>query len=97
MIVRFVTYHALPDKDVELWLSEVASEVRGVEGMRRMELIRSHNDPSQYGAMQVFRTKEDLDEYKSSGPYQRLLQSIQDSWLDDSKPVDEQIFNVLDI
>ncbi|MBV7326879.1 hypothetical protein KFU94_01190 [Chloroflexi bacterium TSY] len=97
MIVRFVTYHALPEKDVEIWLREVASEVRGVEGMHHVEFIRSQNDPTQYGAVMHFRTKEDLDEYKSAGLYRRLVQSISDSWLNDSKPVNDQVFEGLDI
>ena len=97
MIIRFVTYQALPDKDVEVWLQEIAAELRGVEGMYHVEFVRSQHNPKQYGAAMHFRTREDLDEYKSTGPYRRLAQNIRESWLDDSKPVNEQIFEVLDI
>lgn len=97
MIIRLITYHALPDKDVEGWLRGTASELRGVPGMRRVEFVRSHSDPTQYGAVMYFRTKEDLDNYKATGSYQRLVESLREAWLDESKPVNEQILEVLDI
>lgn len=97
MILRLVTYHAKPDKDVQTWLQEVAAEVRGVEGMHHVDFVRSHDDPTQYGSIMKFRTKEDLDEYKASGPYERIVQNIRESWLDESKPIQEQIFDDLDI
>lgn len=97
MIIRVVTYHALPDKDVEGWAKGIASEMRGVLGVRQVEFVRSPSDPSQYGAVMHFTTKEDLDNYKATGPYRTLVQSLREAWLDESKPVGEQIFEVLDI
>ena len=46
-----------------------------------------------------FRTIEDLDNYKSkeSGTYQTQVRSICETWMDDTKPVNEQVFEILDI
>jgi hypothetical protein len=99
MIVRVVTYHALQGKDVEKWMNTSTSEIRGVQGVRRVEFIRSKSDPSQYGAIMLFRNKADLDNYQEeqAGTYQTLVRSIRETWLDHSKPVTEQIFEILDI
>ncbi len=99
MIIRIITYHALPGKDVERWMQISASELRGVKGMRRVEFVRSQSDPTQYGAIMHFRNKATLDNYKENqaGTYQTLVRSLRESWLDESKPVTEQIFEVLDI
>ena len=97
MIIRVITYHALAGKDAVGWLQSIASELRGVKGMRHTEFIRSQSDPSQYGAIMHFRTKEDLDRYTETGPYQNLVRSLRETWLDESKPVNEQIFEVFDI
>jgi hypothetical protein len=99
MIVRVVTYHGLQGKDVEKWMETSASEIRGVIGVHRVEFIRSKSDPSQYGAIMLFRNKADIDNYKEqqAGTYQTLVRSIRETWLDNSKPVTEQIFEILDI
>ena len=99
MIIRVITYHALPGKNVERWMQTSASELRGVKGMRRVEFVRSQSDPSLYGAILHFRDKANLDNYKEkeTGTYQTLVRSLRESWLDEAKPVTEQIFEVLDI
>ncbi len=99
MIIRVVTYHALRGKDVEKWMETSASELRGVYGVRRVEFFRSKSDPSQYGAIIIFSKKADLDNYKEeqAGTYQTLVRSIRETWWDNSKPVTEQIFEMLDI
>ena len=99
MIVRVVTYHALQDKDVEKWMETSASELRGVKGIRRVEFFRNQNDPTQYGAILLFRNKVDLDHYKEeqAGTYQTLVRSVRETWCDNSKPVTEQIYEILDI
>jgi len=96
MIIRIITYHAAEGKDAEGWLKDSISEVRGVKGMRHAEFVQSLSDPSQYGAIMLFNTKEDLDNYKETGPYKSLVQSLRENWLDESKPVGEQIFEVVD-
>ena len=99
MIIRLVTYYAIDGKDVERWMQTSASELRCVKGMRHLEFIRSKTNPSQYGAIMHFRTMEDLDNYKSkeSGTYQTLVRSIRETWMDNTKPVNEQVFEILDI
>ena len=96
MIIRIITYHAIEGKDAEGWMRDVVSDLRGVKGMRHAEFIRSQNDPSQYGAIMLFNSKEDLDNYKETGPYKSLVQGVRENWLDESKPVGEQIFEVVD-
>ena len=99
MIIRVVTYHALQGKDVEKWMETSASELRGTNGLRRVEFFRDHSDPSQYGAIMLFRNKADLDNYKEgqAGPYQSLVRSVRETWCDNSKPVIENIYEILDI
>jgi hypothetical protein len=99
MIIRVVTYHALEGKDVEKWMETSASELRGVRGMRRVEFFRSQNDQTQYGAIMLFRNRKDLDNYKEeqAGTYQAMVRSVRETWCDNSKPVTEQIFEILDI
>jgi len=99
MIIRLVTYHALNGKDVERWMQTSASELRSVKGLRHLEFVRSTTNSSQYGAIMYFRTIEDLNNYKSkeTGTYQTLVRSIRETWMDTTKPVNEQIFKILDI
>ena len=99
MIMRVVTYHALQDKDVERWMETSASEIRGVKGVRRVEFFRNQEDPSQYGAIILFRSKADLCNYKEeqSGTYQKLVRSVRETWCDNSKPVTEKFYEILDI
>ena len=99
MIIRAVTYHSLPGKDVQRWMKGIASELRSVKGVRHVDFVQSEADPLQYGAIMYFRTREDLDQYKEkeAGTYQNLVRSIRETWLDDSKSVDEQVFEILDI
>ena len=99
MIIRVITYHSLPGKDVKRWMKGIASELRSVKGARHVDFIQSQTDPSQYGAIMHFRTKEDLEYYKQKeiGTYQNLVRSLSETWLDESKPVNEQVFEILDI
>ena len=99
MIMRIVTYHALPGSTVEKWMDTSASELRGVRGVRRAEFFRNLNDPSKYGAIILFRTKADLYRYKEeqAGTYQKLVRSVRETWCDNSKPVTEEIYEILDI
>ena len=99
MIIRLVTYYAIDGKDVERWMQTSVSELRSVRGMRHLEFIRSKTNSSQYGDIMHFRTIEDLNKYKSmeSGTYQTLVRSIRETWMDNTKPVNEQVFEILDI
>ncbi len=97
MIIRHITYHALPGKDVEGWLKSVASELRGLHGMREVLFIRSVGDPSLWGALMYFRSVDDLENYKTSGAYKRLVESLSEAWLDESKPVSDHVYKIQDI
>jgi hypothetical protein len=99
MIIRVVTYHALQGKDVKKWMETSASELRGTNGIRRVEFFCDQSDPSQYGAIMLFRNKADLENYKEgqAGPYQKLVRSVRETWCDNSKPVIEKIYEILDI
>jgi hypothetical protein len=99
MIIRVVTYHAIQSKDAEKWMETSASELRSVKGVRRVEFIRNQSDPFQYGAIMLFRDKADLDHYKQeqSGTYQTLVRQMRETWVDNSKPVTEHIYEILDI
>jgi len=96
MIIRVAIYHALPGKDVEGWMQSTASTVRGVQGLRRVEFIRSADDPLQYGLVMLFDSEQDLQAYKSSQVYERLVEGLQEAWADSSKPVSAQVFQLLD-
>ena len=99
MIVRVITYHSLPGKDVKRWMKGIASELRSVRGVRHVDFVQSETDPSQYGSIMHFRSREDLDYYKEieTGTYQNLVRSLRETWLDESKPINEQIFEIIDI
>ena len=99
MIARVITYHAVQGKDAEKWMKTSAPELRGVRGVRRVEFFRNQNDPSQYGAIIIFRKKADLDNYKEeqAGTYQTLVRQIREIWVDNTKPVTEQVYEILDI
>lgn len=97
MIIRITTYHAQPGTDAEGWARGIAAEVRSTPGLRHIDFFRSPSDPTQYGSVMHFSTKADLDTYKATGAYQRIVMSLRDSWLDPSKPVSEQVFEVMDI
>jgi hypothetical protein len=47
----------------------------------------------------LFRNKADLDNYKEeqAGTYQNLVRSVRETWCDTSKPITEQIYEILDI
>ena len=47
----------------------------------------------------LFNSIEDLENYKNkeSGTYQKLVRSIRETWMDNTKPVNEQVFEILDI
>jgi len=96
MVIRLATYHARPGKDAEGWQRSTAATARGIQGMRQVEFVRSVEDPLQYGVLMFFDTQADLDAYKASDTYRDLVQSLQETWADNSKPATEQVFESLD-
>ncbi len=65
--------------------------------MREVLFIRSESDPSLWGALMYFRSADDLENYKTSGPYKKLVESLCETWLDESKPVSDQVYKIQDI
>ena len=61
MIIRVVTYHALPEKNVERFMKSVACELRSVRGMQHIEFIHSKKDPSQYAAIMHLYDRDALE------------------------------------
>ena len=96
MIIRLIAYHARSGTDVVAWAREHAAEIRGVPGMRKVEFVHSIDDPSLWGATMHFRTNEDLKIYKTTGAYKGLVESLTKAFLDKTKPVNEQLFEVID-
>ena len=97
MIIRVILYHARPDSDPVAWIKEHAAEIRGVPGMRKADFFRSIDDPSQWGAVMYFRTKKDMETYKTTGAYKNLIPSLTEAFLDKTKPVHEQLYEVIDV
>lgn len=95
VIIRVVAYHALPDRDVIAWMKEIASTLRGEEGLRQVEFMRSTNDPSLWGAVEHYGSMEDLEGYYSRR--EERYKIMQDTWVDKSKPIHEHIYELLDI
>ena len=65
--------------------------------MREVLFIRSEGDSSLWGALMYFRSADDFKNYKTSGPYKKLVESLRKAWLDESKPVSDQIYKIQDI
>jgi quinol monooxygenase YgiN len=97
MIVRRVSYSRRSGTDWEGWLKANASAMRSVTGMRKVEFLQSVSNPEETTALMYFDSQQALDDYKTSGLYQELVESLTSELLDTSKPVTEEIFTVLDM
>ncbi len=49
------------------------------------------------GALMYFRSVDDLENYKTSGAYKKLVESLSEAWLDESKPVSDHVYKIQDI
>ncbi|MHA2163892.1 MAG: hypothetical protein ACXABF_15870 [Candidatus Thorarchaeota archaeon] len=96
MSLRRISYHVREGEDAEGWIRDHAAEMRGVDGMERVEFLRSESEPSQWTALMYFASSKKLEEYKSTGPYTALVGSLREI-LDESKPVTEEIFKPTDL
>jgi hypothetical protein len=97
MIVRRISYSRRSGTDWVGWLKANASAMRGVTGMRKVAFLQSVSNPEETTAMMYFDSQQALDNYKASKTYQDLVKSLTTELLDTSKPVTEEIFNVIDI
>lgn len=96
MIIRIVTYYARPGSDPEKWMQDHGERPRRVDGAGRTVFFQSTSDPTAYGAVMYFHSAADLERYRASEVHRDLVRSIREEWLDDSKPVEEQVLRVLE-
>lgn len=96
MIVRVVTYGAQSLEAGRAWAERRASDLRGVEGVRHVDFIQQE-DPPRLGAVIHFNSRRDLQRYKESGPYEQFVQEMRENVIDESQPVRDRVFELLDI
>jgi quinol monooxygenase YgiN len=96
MIIRKITYMAKPGKDILEWIKNNSQAMRAVKGMRKVEFIRSKNEPDEWGALMYFHKQKYLDKYKESGPYKDLVKSLSE-YADMTKPIKDEVFEYLEV
>ena len=96
MISRIVTYYARPGSDPQKWMYDHGEKARRVDGAGRTVFFRSTSDPTAYGAVMYFHSMADLERYRGSQVHRDLVGSIREDWLDEAKPVEEQVLRVLE-
>jgi hypothetical protein len=97
MIIRLVLYHARSDSDPLAWVEEHGDEIRGFPGIRRVDFVQSKEDPSRWGATMHFSSKAELEVYKESMLFKRILESLTEEVVDSAKPVYEHLFELVDV
>lgn len=96
LIIRRITYMGKPGKDMMKWIKANSQVLRAVDGMRRVEFIRSRENPEVWGAYFYFNELKDLETYKTSGPYKDIVKSLSE-YADMKKPITEEIFDYLEV
>lgn len=96
MVVRIVTYAAESLEEARAWVEEHAEEFREAPGVERVTFIHSKK-PARVGAVMVFESADALARYKTTGPFERLLSSLRRVWADDSLPVREEAYRVMEV
>lgn len=96
MIVLIVTYGAESPEKAQAWLAERSDEVENVLGLRRVEFIRQ-DQPPRAGAIMYFESLQDLQQYRESRRSEHFRESIRAGWGDESEPVREAVYRVLDV
>jgi hypothetical protein len=86
-----------PGSDPLAWCKEHMTDMRGVPGMRHVDIVKSVDDPSQWSAFMTFSSKKDLEAYKATGPYKSLVKSLQEEVIDVSKPVTDNVYELVDV
>lgn len=76
MVVRILTYGAESREAAEDWIREHADTVRDVPGIERVVFMQSMVPP-QVGAVMVFESDDALARYETTGPHERLVESLQ--------------------
>lgn len=96
MVVRIVTYAAESREAARQWVRQHADEFQGAPGVERVIFIHSKKPP-RVGAVMVFESADALARYKTTGPFERLVDSLRRAWADDSRPVREEAYRVMDV
>lgn len=53
--------------------------------------------PPRMGAVMVFESTDAPDRYKTTGPFEWLVDSLRRAWADDCGPVREEAYRVMDV
>lgn len=96
MVIRIVTYAAESRGAAREWVREHADEFRQAPGVERVTFIHSRKPP-RVGALMVFESADALARYKTTGPFEWLVDSLRRAWADESQPVREKVFRVMDL
>lgn len=96
MVVRIVTCEAGSRAAANAWVREHADEFREPEGVERVTFIHSRQPP-RVGAVMVFESADALARYKTTGPFQRLVDSLRQAWAGDDRPVREETYRVMEV
>ena len=95
MIVRKIMYTQRPGKDFMQWIRDNSQRLRAIDGMRRIEFVRSRENPDLLGCLMYFNDTKDLEKYKSAGPYTNFVKSL--SEYADPKKVMDEAFDYLEV
>jgi len=96
MIVRIVSYGAESVEDARTWLTEHSREIENVLGLERVEFVRQDHPP-RAGTIMYFESPQDLQQYRESRRYENFRESILAAWGDESEPVREAVYRLLDV
>lgn len=96
MVVRIVTYATESRVAARQWVQEHADEFREAPGVERVTFIHSKKPP-RVGAVMVFESDDALARYKTTGPFERLVDSLRRAWADDSRPAREEAYRVIHV
>lgn len=96
MVVRIVTYGAESREAAEKWVREHADTLRDAPGIEQVIFMHSRVPP-QVGAVMVFDSDDALARYKTTGPFERLVESLQQAWADGDGPVRDEAYWVMEV
>lgn len=96
MVVRIVTFGAASVEAARTWARESAHTFQRIPGLEQVLFLHSAVPP-QAGAVMVFQSDDALARYKTTGPHERLVESLQQVRADGDTPVREEAYWVMDV
>lgn len=96
MVVRIVTYGAASREAAEDWVREYADTVRDAPGIEEVVFMHSMVPP-QIGAVMVFESDEALARYRTTAPFERLVESLQEVCADGDELVGDGAHWIMDV